>query len=214
MISHSKGRTLGITHIHCTLYQRLKEFQAGLPREGLLTQHVHCLLTEVNIELYCGEAQTANECFQGIWPKLRHSFLMRSSVVRILLKELHARCMLAMATRNLFPKPFLREAERDAAQLSKERLPWADAHASLIRAGIAACRGDRSVALGFLEDAVHGYEGADMALHATIARRRLGQLLGGAAGQVLVADANSWMATQNIENAVRCAATMSPGFAD
>jgi hypothetical protein len=41
MISHSNGRTLGVTHIHCTQYQRLKEFhEAGLANEELYTNIV------------------------------------------------------------------------------------------------------------------------------------------------------------------------------
>ena len=38
MVSHSKGRTLGVAHIHCTQYQRLKEFhEAGLAHKDLYT---------------------------------------------------------------------------------------------------------------------------------------------------------------------------------
>lgn len=38
MVSHSKGRTLGITHIHCTIYQRLKEFHDSPSGENVYTQ--------------------------------------------------------------------------------------------------------------------------------------------------------------------------------
>jgi hypothetical protein len=39
MVSHSNGRTLGITHIHCTQYQRLKEFHevVGIKQNNVYT---------------------------------------------------------------------------------------------------------------------------------------------------------------------------------
>lgn len=50
MVSHSKGRTLGITHIHCTIYQRLKEFYDFTSGEGIYTD-------KIDNALPLGEAQ-------------------------------------------------------------------------------------------------------------------------------------------------------------
>jgi hypothetical protein len=45
MVSHSKGKTPGVTHIHCTQYQRLKEFhEAGPADKNFYTGTVDNLL--------------------------------------------------------------------------------------------------------------------------------------------------------------------------
>jgi serine/threonine protein kinase len=60
--------------------------------------------------------------------------------------------------------------------------------------------------------AAAGFEVAGMALHAAAADRRLGELLGGDKGQKLIANANAWMAGQNIANPGRMTALYTPGF--
>jgi hypothetical protein len=51
-----------------------------------------------------------------------------------------------------------------------------------------------------------------MGLHAACARRRLGEVLGGHAGRDLLAEADAWMAGQQIKNPGRMAAVLAPGF--
>jgi hypothetical protein len=47
---------------------------------------------------------------------------------------------------------------------------------------------------------------------AAVSRRRLGELLGGESGRAIVADADSWMADQQIVNPIRTTAMYAPGF--
>src|SRR5262249_1832631 len=49
-----------------------------------------------------------------------------------------------------------------------------------------------------------------MALHAAVARRRRGQLLGGSDGRALVESADAWMQTKGIRNPARTAALLAP----
>ena len=86
--------------------------------------------------------------------------------------------------------------------------------AQLLRAGVAASRGDRTGAVDLLASAVTGFDAADMRLFAATTRRRQGQLLGGDAGRDLMTRADSWMADQQIKNPRRMTTMHAPGFGD
>ncbi len=90
-------------------------------------------------------------------------------------------------------------------------MPWGNAIAALLRAGMASAREDKTSALALLASADKQFAAADMALHATVARRRRGELLGGTEGAELVAAADGWMTAQDIRNPSRMAAMLAPG---
>jgi len=93
-------------------------------------------------------------------------------------------------------------------------MSWALPLAQLIRAGIAADRGDPGTARDLLRAAEAGFRDAGMGLFAAAACRRQGELLAGDAGHALVARANAWMEGQGIKNPSRMTALYAPGFAD
>ena len=101
---------------------------------------------------------------------------------------------------------------RDARLLNREKMPWGDALAGLLRAGIAAVQGDRTLAVRLLRETVNRFEAADIHIHAAVARRRLGGLLGGEAGRELATQAEVWMAAQKIVNPARMTYLYAPGF--
>jgi hypothetical protein len=51
-----------------------------------------------------------------------------------------------------------------------------------------------------------------MACYAAVARRRLGQLLGGVEGAQLIADADEWMRGQQVVRPERITTMLAPGF--
>jgi len=102
-------------------------------------------------------------------------------------------------------------ARKDARRIEREKMPWGDALARLVRAGVESVGGDRQAALTLLDAAESDLLGADMALHATVARRRKGELLGGETGRSLVAAADDWMTGEGIQNPERMAAMLAPG---
>jgi hypothetical protein len=104
----------------------------------------------------------------------------------------------------------LREAQRDARRIERERMPWGDALAHLVRAGIARFRGDRTAALQHLSAGEAGLEVARMSLYAAAARRRRGELAGGAEGRALMEAADAWMTGQLVRNPIRMAAMLVP----
>jgi hypothetical protein len=91
-------------------------------------------------------------------------------------------------------------------------MAWIEPLARIVRAAIVVRRGDASTAIQLLEDTVKRFDQVDMPLYAAAARRRLGELLGGDTGRDLVAQANSWMASQGVVDASRMTALFAPGF--
>jgi hypothetical protein len=85
----------------------------------------------------------------------------------------------------------VREAEKLARGLERERLPWSSAHAQMIRASVDAARGKTRQAAEGLLTAAGRYAASDMRLHAAAARRRAGLLLGGDEGRALVEAADA-----------------------
>jgi hypothetical protein len=192
--------------------RELANYRAHLPRRGVLLQHVMGLLAEAQVKLYGGTGRQAWQRFRRREALLRRSLFLRFPLVRILVRELRARCALAAAAESAVPGPLLREAERDARRLERERVPWAVAHARLLRAAVATSRGDRPSAIRLAAEAVRGFDAADMALYAAAARRRQGELLGGRAGQDLAAAAEAWMDGQHVRNPRRMTGLVAPGF--
>ena len=179
---------------------------------GFHVQHSTALRAHVHIDLYRGEGAAARERIRGHWKLHEQSLLFRIQMIRIELRELHARGALAAAAQAEGPLPLLREAERDARRLEREREPWALAHARLILGTVAVGRGRRAAAIEHLKAAAIGYEAVRMDLNAAVARRRLGQVVGGAEGRDLIAAADAWMTGQGIRFPARFATMIAPGY--
>jgi len=167
-----------------------------------------------DISLYSGEGPAASE---GVGKELRPSaralerFVQMGFIRGI---DSRARRRLAMAAQATDPgerNAILRGVEDHAKAIMRERTHWGDPLALLLRAGAAVTRGEAERSLTLLTSSEAGLAAADMALHAAVARRRRGELIGGDAGQSLVASTDAWMAGQSIRNPERMTAMLAPG---
>jgi hypothetical protein len=174
-------------------------------------QHYNLLLGQAEISLYNGEGKAAWERVTGEWPALSSSLLLRLQILRVEATHLRARCALAAATDAGDPEPWLRIAERLARKIERERMPWSDPLALLVRAAVAAGRRDPAAA-SLLRAAADGFTRTEMALYAAAVRRRLGSLLANPEGQLLVAEADAWMESQGIRKPELMTRTLAPGF--
>ncbi len=192
---------------------------SGWSRRGYHLQHYRSLMAIGQAQLYSGDAPALLARIHEMWPQLKRALFLGFQFIRLELLHLRARAALATAVAPaIVPLPasererLLREAGRDARDMERERMPWSDALARLLRAGIAGAEGRIEDAASFCAGALSDLGEAGMLLHAAAARRRLGELRGGDGGRALVAGADAAFAEQGIVNPARMTAMLAPGF--
>ncbi|MCU0963035.1 MAG: AAA family ATPase [Pirellulaceae bacterium] len=188
------------------------EVLARFPTTPYLQQHLFELIGSAHIDLYEGDGRGAARRLNDAWPGYRRSLHSRTPFYRAYMHHLRARAALAAIQTGADPAGLTRLASQEARTLERERMPWCDALASFLRAGLAAATGQSHEACACLQSAITQAESADMPLFATAGRRCLGQLLGAAAGRVLIREADAWMTNRGIRVPQRFAAMLVPGF--
>jgi hypothetical protein len=192
----------------------LNDLMASAPREGFRNLHFWALSAQTEIALYAGSAGPAWSVLAEKWKPLKRSGLHRLQLYRIESWHLRARLGLALAAEapdRSRQRDFLASAASDVRRIEREGTPVARGFAKLLRAGIAQSQGPLDLAPSLLREAEESFAALDMALYAAAARRRRGELLGGDEGKALVADADAWMAGQDIKNPERMAGMLAPG---
>lgn len=193
----------------------LEKAVAQCPEGVFFIPHYNCLITRGMIDLYSGDYEAAYEHIAAVWPTVKQSLLLRIRTVRVRCLRMHAACAIAAAGSATDPEPLLAVARRYARALDRERHYSAvsnEAKGRLLRAGIAATRGDEAAALKHLSSAVERFSACGSGFWLAMARRRTGQVLGGTDGLAMVRDADSWMAGEGIRDPVRMTEAFIPGF--
>lgn len=193
----------------------LTEALAEWPEQPFGSPHYMAITAQGRIELYAGTARQGWEAIERSWPALKRNGLFRVQAVRTTAHQIRATCGIGASRET--PRgaaPLLATAERDAAAIAAERAPYTAPVAALIRAGVAAARGDEAAAARELRAALGGFDACHMKLFAAVTRRRLGEVVGGDEGRTLVQDANAWMAAHGVVNPSRTTAALAPGFPD
>jgi hypothetical protein len=190
-------------------------------REGFYFQHLLALVMQVYCDLYEGRSREAHERIERAWPEVERSRILGWRFLRIFGLQARASAAIAAAhssTSSGMTERLLHTALRHADDLEQggERRHDQAAAISLIRAGVASCRGREDEALSFLDSAVNDFEAAEMKLHAACARRRRGTLIGlrvgGTYGQQEIDAADVYMARLGVTRPERWAAIYAPGF--
>ena len=158
--------------------------------------------TLIEADLYRGEVARAAARLDALVPALRRAQLLAVQQARIEVYYLRAVVGLARGDLGLAP--------RMARRLRAEQMRWADPIAASLEATVAARRGDDDAARAGFAAAAAGFDAADMAVHAAIARRRLGERTGGDQGAALVAAADARMRELGIVRPDRWAAMWTP----
>ena len=194
-----------------TAREELRQIIAKWPSDVFRLQHWYEMIGQVECLLYGGAGAAAWRIVAERWSLLEQSFFLRTQSIRITSLSFRARSAIASARSDPANGKGLEISDDDIRRIEREDMPWGNALAKLLRAGVESSRGERDAALVHLVSAAEKFTAADMALHAAVARRRRGELLGGAEGAALVDAADAWMKNQSIRNPARMSAMLAPG---
>lgn len=161
----------------------VEEGMRGWSQQGFHRQHWFAVFALANIDLYQGRAADAHRRVAEAWKPLRRSLLLRSQLIRVGAINLRGRVALAVGDR--------RGAIEACEQLGREHVAWANGLSALLEAAIDP------TPPAFLR-AAELCEGADLRLHAAVARRRAGVV-------------DPWWVEQGVVNPDGFVACFAPG---
>ncbi len=194
-------------------------------RQGpFLLQHYEGLYAEATIDLYEGVGRQAGRRIHRDWSSIRSAQLLKVQQLHLEALYLRGRAALCAAVDPTpdeepdgIPVPgargLLAEARKTARRMLRERMAWSDPLAQLLRAGAAAAEGRQVEAVALLEELVPTLDLQDMKLYAAAARRRLGELRGGQAGEEAIRQADDVFRRQGVRDPEAMTALFAPGFA-
>ncbi len=192
--------------------RQVEQAMAQWTQSGFHLQHYSGLMARSQCDLYRKDASTAYERITRAWPELQASLLLRVQALRLEAIHLRARCALAASLARSGDAQLLASAERAALRIEKERMPWSDPLAWLLRAAVAAARGQKTPALLLCSRAADALESADMKLFAAAARRRHAELQGGPEGRAALEASDAWMLAHGVKKPSRMTELLAPGF--
>ena len=186
------------------------------PSDMYQVQHFFHLFSRCEQALYADEPEKAAEVLAVEEPRLYKSAMLKIRGVRVEHAWVSGRVALAMAERTAPAErgPLLRRAMRSVRFLRKADHQTGVAMGAALAAGVhwLASPRDRESTFRELERAVETAEAAGAALLAEVGRYWLGELLGDARGAELRARASAWLTEQGVQDPVRLAFMIVPGF--
>ncbi|MBL8955083.1 MAG: AAA family ATPase [Myxococcaceae bacterium] len=171
-------------------------------RSSFHFQHYWAVLSEGMIDLYEGKPRDAFDRIGEAWPAMKRAYLLRTQNVRIEAEFLRARSAVACGEHEA--------AITGAEALEAEGVPWADAFAAATRGLVAAGRKSPDAAVTLLQEAILGFEAADMRLFAAATRLRLGEIASGSLAVASTRAGDAWMLAQGIKSPAALAQMLMP----
>jgi hypothetical protein len=176
---------------------------AEWPGAGFQLQDYNALQARIHLDLYAGRGDAAWRRIEEAWPALRRSQFLTVQQIRIEIEHLRGCAALARGDG-------VATAVKAARRIAGEEMRWGTPLARLLEASAAAAGGDARSAAAALEAAARGFAGCQMAIHAELARLRLGELVGGDEGGRLLGDAEARLRALGVAAPDRWAAMWCP----
>ncbi len=180
-------------------------------KRGFHLEHYYGIRARVCVRLYRGNAIEAHALATELVRSTQRSMLARIQFARLRAIHLRGAAALAVLARSEGDRAaLLAQVRRDAKEIARERMPWADGLVTVLRAGADFTTGDRAAASRGLERAARELEGADMLGYANAARAHLSRLEGNAECR---SRAEAFFRSEEVVNPERMAGLLVPGFA-
>ena len=161
------------------------------------------------LDLYEGDGARAVARVDDLWN--RRGIFSRVVHHAVALREVRARGHLQEAARSGSARSaHLRAAASDIKEIAHASLPWAAPAALLLRASLASL--ERAPPLTLLRSAASDLQRAGLLLHAAMARRSIGALVGGEEGRRLLEEAQAWLTGRGVLQPETFAAVFAPGI--
>jgi hypothetical protein len=141
--------------------------------------------------------------------------LLRVTMVRVEMDETRARIALARAAATADRTErarLLGVARKLARRLARDPVPVAQPLGRMIDAGVAHLADDPGGAVSALRHALAAFDGMDTMLWASVARRRLGQTLGGDEGRAMLVASDAWFVQRGVKNPARMTSMLLPAW--
>jgi hypothetical protein len=166
----------------------------------------HCL-----IDLYEGAPLLAYRRVNELWPGLVRSFYLRIQNLRFEALYLRGASAIGAASEAPSPDSLLRDAQRCAKRIARERVGWATTLSTMLSAGIADARGQAASALSLWREASESARAHGMELFADAADFRAALVEGGNNGVAELARVRARLAERAIREPDRICALLAPG---
>ncbi len=184
-------------------------------KPGFYQMHAyHRVFAGVAADLYVEDPASAVARIEEDWPELEAGLFLWMELPATELRWTRARAALALASRRggQERRRLLHQVESLTGKIERATIRAATSHAASLRAGIAAVEGRTDAVIPQLRKALHGYGAAGMAIHREVARWHLGRLIGGSAGQPLLAEVTAWTEREGVPEMAPLARAIAPGL--
>ena len=182
-------------------HQSLNTALQGWPAGAFYLPHYQVALARAVIYLYEGDGAAAARILDRAEPGARRLSLMRVPLLASELMACRGRAALLVGD--------VATARRLARRLARQDTPGAPAQAALLEARLHLHAGHAHLAQRGLSTAIDGFDEQHAAHLEAACQHRLGQLLGGSAGDDLLAAAGRWMRGQGVANPGRMLALLT-----
>lgn len=179
--------------------------EASWPHDPYHLHRYHHFNATIQIASYRGDAEGAWAELERLWPMIQAGQFLVPETPGAMLRHLRGRVALARAT---LDAPLRKELRRLAAAIARTTIPPAQGLSASLRAGLAAREGDDARAARELEQAIAGFDAADMGAMRELCRIRLAALSQAPEPQAAV----RWLEDQGVRQIPRMARLLVPGF--
>ena len=182
-------------------------------QRGFHLQHLFDLYAQVQIDLYTGDAHSAQNRVEKAWKPIEQSGLLRVEINRVLALYLRARAEIGVAAINKRRlQHSLAAARKIGVKLKKEKRAWVRGKASALLGQVAFLDGDTDVALAELAEAIAVFDAQGMQLHSAAAQRFSGAIVKGDGGEEAMRRSTEYFQKQGAADAESLTATIIPAY--